>query len=39
MGFPDFGKKNKGGKKNIPVQLKTPKAAKNLLKRKKPTQY
>lgn len=35
----DFGKKNKGGKKDLPTQLKTDPAAKKLLKRKKPTQY
>lgn len=39
MGFPDFGKKNKGGKKDLPTQLKTPAKAKKLLKSKKPTQY
>lgn len=38
MGMPDFGKKNKGGKKDLPTQLKTPKAAIKRLKRKKPEQ-
>ena len=38
MGFPDFGKKNKGGKLDKPTKLKTPASAKKLLKRKKPTQ-
>lgn len=35
----DFGKKNKGGKLDLPTQLKTPGGVKKLLKRKKPTQY
>lgn len=42
MGFPDFGKKNKGGKKDLPTALdndKGVKKVKKLLKRKKPTQY
>lgn len=39
MGFPDMGKKNKGGKRDLPTALKTPKQATKLLKRRKPTQY
>lgn len=45
MGFPDFGKKNKGGKKNLPIDLskgvgkKATQQAKKNLRRKKPTQY
>ena len=45
MGFPDFGKKNKGGKKNLPIDIskgvgkKAKAMAKRNLKRKKPTQY
>lgn len=35
----DFGKKNKGGKLDLPTKLKTDPAAKKLLKRKTPTQY
>lgn len=38
MGFPDFGKKNKGGKKDLPTKLKTDKKAVKRLKRKKPEQ-
>lgn len=38
MGFPDYGKKNKGGKKDLPTQLKTSPAAKKRLKRKTPEQ-
>lgn len=34
----DFGKKNKGGKKDYPTALPTPKAAVRRLKRKKPEQ-
>lgn len=38
MGFPDFGKKNKGGKKDLPTKLKTPREATKRLKRKTPEQ-
>lgn len=38
MGFPDYGKKNKGGKKDLPTQLPTDKKALKRLKRKKPEQ-
>jgi hypothetical protein len=34
----DFGKKNKGGKLDLPTQLKTPKSATKRLKRKTPEQ-
>mgnify|MGYP001794427861 CR=1 FL=1 len=36
MGFPDMGKKNKGGKKDLPTKLKTPKRAKKVMSIKKP---
>lgn len=35
----DFGKKNKGGKLDLPTDLGPNKTAKKLLNRKKPTQY
>lgn len=35
----DFGVKNKGGKKDAPNDHGVNKTAKNLLSRKKPTQY
>jgi hypothetical protein len=38
MGFPDFGKKNKAGKLDLPTKLKTDPAAKRRLKKKKPEQ-
>ena len=38
MGFPDFGKKNKGGKKDYPTALPTSKKAVKRLKRKTPEQ-
>lgn len=38
MGFPDYGKKNKGGKRDLPTKLTTPKSAIKRLKRKKPEQ-
>lgn len=38
MGFPDFGKKNKGGKIDLPTKLKTPRKAIQRLKRKTPEQ-
>lgn len=38
MGFPGFGKKNKGGKKDLPTQLPTNKKAVKRLKRKTPEQ-
>ena len=38
MSFPDFGKKNKGGKKDLPTKLKTPANVKRRLKRKTPEQ-
>lgn len=34
----DFGKKNKGGKLDLPTQLKTPRGAIKRLKRKTPEQ-
>jgi len=34
----DLGKKNKGGKLDLPTQLPTPKGAVKRLKRKKPEQ-
>lgn len=34
----DFGKKNKGGKLDLPTQLKTPRDAIKRLKRKTPEQ-
>ena len=34
MGMPDFGKKHKGGKKELPTKLKTPTEVKKALKRK-----
>lgn len=39
MGFPNFGKKNKDGKKDRPTKLKTNPIAKKLLHAKKPKQY
>lgn len=45
MAFPDFGKKNKGGKKDLPTDIskgvgkKAKAIAKKNLRRKKPTQY
>lgn len=38
MSFPDMGKKNKGGKKDYPTALPTPKQLKKRLKRKTPEQ-
>ena len=38
MPLKDLGKKNKGGKKDLPTQLPSPKGLKARLKRKKPEQ-
>lgn len=38
MAMPDFGKKNKGGKKDLPTKLPTNRKAVRRLKRKTPEQ-